>query len=485
MPAKHSRLINSVRSLVAITILGTIPGCATERLTNNYELGQLGRFEYRAPKPGMGGVVVGAPHGGTAPATATLARLISERTGAGFVAAYGFKSKQITVEHPVVRSNPHQPAVRELNGRQSVFAEFKQFVRRITDGTVALYVTIRPRPAGAGADRLEVVTSGFTLEEAEIIRLSYLAARDRVIGPSSIEKLPISLDPFEVIDGWAPGILHHGVLMLAERGLALRVPEKFLSGANLSVYREIFSAWVEDIKRVLYDKSLLVPKVEVTVMDLGRFDLVPSRKGIAGVAIGAPHGSYDEYTAEIVEQLGFRTGLATVIARGFTPTEADGWRINVNRPSEKNYLAPEFEINSPRSRKIFDAFKEIVFDAAGGDLRLYFDVHQYGYDKTIQIATVGIDTRQALRIKQAYQRIRDRLLNETAGIDRVDMLIEPVDQIEIGAWPAKYRGILSVARQSLHIELPLHSALRSRESRHLYISVIAELVEYVQKELAQ
>ena len=58
--------------------------------------------------------------------------------------------------------------------------------------------------------------------------------------------------------------------------------------------------------------------MEVTVMDFGRLDLIPSRKGIAGVVIGAPHGTYDEYTAEIVEQLGYRTGLATVIARGFS-----------------------------------------------------------------------------------------------------------------------------------------------------------------------
>jgi len=51
----------------------------------------------------MAGVVIGAPHGGTAPGTAALARLISDRAGAGFVAAYGFKSKQVSVEQPVVR----------------------------------------------------------------------------------------------------------------------------------------------------------------------------------------------------------------------------------------------------------------------------------------------------------------------------------------------------------------------------------------------
>jgi hypothetical protein len=216
---------------------------------------------------------------------------------------------------------------------------------------------------------------------------------------------------------------------------------------------------------------------------LGQFEYSEPEPNMGGVVIGAPHGTYDEFTAELVKEVGARTGLATVIARGFTPTETGSWRINVNRPSEKNYLAPEFEVNSSRARKIYLAFKEIVLKAAGGDLRLYFDVHQYGVDSMIQIATVGIDSRQALGIKRAYQRIRDRLFVEHAGIDRVELLIEPVDKIEIGAWPAKYRGILSVARKSLHIELPLHTALRGKENRNFYTRVMAELIKYAQQEL--
>jgi hypothetical protein len=150
------------------------------------------------------------------------------------------------------------------------------------------------------------------------------------------------------------------------------------------------------------------------------------------VVIGAPHGTYDEYTAEIVKRLGFRTGLAAVIARGFSPTEAGGWRINVNRPSEKTYLAPQFEVNSSRSRETYRAFREAVIDAAGGDLRLYFDIHQYG-GGSVQIATMGVSA-------------------------------------------AKAHGILSIARKSVHIELPLHSALRSEKSRDVYTRIVSELI---------
>ena len=170
---------------------------------------------------------------------------------------------------------------------------------------------------------------------------------------------------------------------------------------------------------------------------LGRFEFRGPAPRMMGVIIGAPHGSYDEYTAEIVKQLAFRTGLAAVIARGFTPTEADGWRINVNRPSEKTFLVPEIEIQSARSEEVYQTFKNLVFDAAGGDLFLYFDVHQYGRGESIQIATVGITTKQALRIKKNYQRIRDSHLKAGPETAAVELMIEPVDDVEIGAWPAK------------------------------------------------
>jgi hypothetical protein len=470
--------------LLIFALTGTLLGCAVaKRPVSRFEIDQLGHFEYSEPEPDMSGVVIGAPHGGTVPETAELARLISERTGAGFVAAYGFKSKRISVERPVVRSQPYQPVAREPAQRRSVFAELKQILRRVTHGNLDLYVGIRHRPAAEPLERLQVIASGFTYEEAEIIKRSYISVRDRVIGSREIDRLPIAVDPLEGLSWQAPGIVHHGVLLVAEKGLGLRIPEKFLGGANLRVYGEILAAWVQDIERLIRDNSQLVPQVEVTLTDLGRFDLIPSRKGIAGLVVGAPHGTYDEYTAELVKQLGYRTGLAAVIARGFTPTETGGWRINVNRPSEKNDLAPEFEVNSSRARKVYQAFKEIVLDAAGGDLRLYFDVHQYGVDSMIQIATVGLDSRQALGIKRAYQRIRDRLFVEDAGIDKVELLIEPVDKIEIGAWPAKYRGILGVARKGLHIEMPLHTALRSKENRDFYTRVMAELIKFVQQEL--
>jgi hypothetical protein len=430
----------------------------------------------------MVGVVIGAPHSGTAPGTAALARVISDRTGAGFVAAYGFKSQRVSVEQPVVRSNPQQPIPVEPSKRLSVFPELKKLLREISGGELDLYVALRPRHPRTAVEGIEVTASGFTFEEIQVVDRAFTEIRDRFIGASAVEKWPLLIAPVDRVNLVASGIRHHGVLMIAEKGISLRIPEKLLSGANLSVYGAVFSAWIKRLANLVHDDFRKIPRVQVRMMDLGRFDSIPARKGPVGVVIGAPHGTYDEYTAEIVKRLGFRTGLAAVIARGFSPTEAGGWRINVNRPSEKTYLAPEFEVSSGRSLEIYKAFRDTVIDAAGGNLRLYFDVHQYG-GSSIQIATVGVSAAQAQNLKRCYQQVRDRILAETPDIERVRLMIEPQDVVEIGAWPAKAHGILRLARKSVHIELPLYSALRGEKSRNLYTRIVAELIMHAVQEL--
>jgi hypothetical protein len=61
----------------------------------------------------------------------------------------------------------------------------------------------------------------------------------------------------------------------------------------------------------------------------------------------------------------------------------------------------------------------------------------------------------------------------------VELFIEPLDNVEIGAWPAKANGILGLAKKSLHIELPLHSALRTEVNREVYTTIFAELVKHI------
>jgi hypothetical protein len=91
---------------------------------------------------------------------------------------------------------------------------------------------------------------------------------------------------------------------------------------------------------------------------------------------------------------------------------------------------------------------------------------------------VGVSLEQARDIKAAYEEIRDRFLASDHRVAAVELLIEPMDDLEIGAWPAKANGILRVARKSLHFELPLHSMLRTPSSRNIYVKILAELFIY-------
>jgi hypothetical protein len=260
--------------------------------------------------------------------------------------------------------------------------------------------------------------------------------------------------------------------------MSLCPPERLLSGAARSLYANVFSTWIAEIHRIIQENPRGLQQADVELMDLGRFDLFHGGGATHGIVIGSPHGSYDEYTAELAQQISHDAGLPAVIATGFTPIEAAGWRINVNRPTEKSYLAPEFEIHSQRSEDVYRTFKDLVFKAARGELALYFDIHQYG-GRHIQVATVGIALEQAREIKRSYEKIRDRILVNSPGVDAVQFSIEPLDAIEIGAWPAKAQGILSVAKKSLHFELPLYTLFRTEKSRVLYAKILTELLKQI------
>ena len=218
-----------------------------------------------------------------------------------------------------------------------------------------------------------------------------------------------------------------------------------------------------------------LPTIHARVLDYGRIESIPSRNHWKGIVIGAPHGTFDEHTAELVKEVSLRTGLAAVIATGFTPTECRGWRINVNRPTESRYPLGEIEIHSKRADEVYRSFKEAVWEVAQNEPTVYIDIHQNGRQKDIEVATVGISKEQATLIKRAYRQIRDRVIGAAPGIASVDLLVEPRDSIEIGAWAAKTDGILSVAKKSLHFELPLYDTLRTSKARAAYTTILANL----------
>ncbi|MBI4489821.1 MAG: hypothetical protein HY694_12100, partial [Deltaproteobacteria bacterium] len=189
--------------------------------------------------------------------------------------------------------------------------------------------------------------------------------------------------------------------------------------------------------------------------------------------------SFDEYTAEMVKRLAYRTGIAAVIAKGFTPTEAGGWRINVNRPTEKTFPSEGLELHSQRAKQVYRAFEDLVLKASNGNLQVYIDIHQYNTGNKIQVATVGISREEARIIKMLYDEIRDKMLAHQSNVPAVELLIEPLNEVEIGAWAAKSEGILELAKKSLHFELPSHKVFITGEAREAYTGILADLLKEI------
>lgn len=450
-------------------------GCALHRPVEHENVPRLGRFEFRQAADGLEGVVIGAPHGKTDRNSDRLAKAFSDRTGAGLAIAYGFKSKRLGVSQPVVRSRPYPVSVSSPQ-RGSVFKEYKKVLRKAAKGETDLYIGVHRSSDKEMADRIEVATSGLTFEEAGALKEAYDQIRDQIIAGREAPSLIMAIEPLDRISWRVSGVKHHGVLLIAEKGVNIRLPQFSASESTEELYTEILSQWVDKVITFLRENPLRLPQIQVRLVDLGRFEMVESRKQLSGVVIGSPHGSYDEFTAEVVKRLSYRTGFAAVIAKGFTPTETGGARINVNRPTEKIPYSEEREVHSRRASETYRTFKDLVFEASSGGLDLYIDVHQYNTDSKIQVATVGISEREAKIIKKIYRGIRDQTLKKQSGIPAVELFIEPVDEVEIGAWAAKAEGILGLAKKSLHFELPSQKILMTDDVREAYTRILAALL---------
>lgn len=473
---KQDHRIASVGFLIMITVAAFIDGCTLNRPILQEQIEDLGRFEFRESTEGLEGVVIGAPHGRTDRNSDKIALAISDRTGAGLVTAYGFKFRRLSVTQPVVRSRPYRVSSPSTLERGSVFREYRRILHETAKGDLDLYIGVHRSSEKKAADRIEVASSGLTFEEAMALKEAYTQIRDQVIEGRQVPKLGMAIEPLDRISWRASSVKHHGVLLIAEKGLNLRMPQVLSPKPAEELYTEILSRWVDRAIKILRENPLGLPQIQVRLMDLGRFELLESRRRFAGVVIGAPHGSFDEYTAEMVKRLAYRTGIAAVIAKGFTPTEAGGWRINVNRPTEKTFPSEGLELHSQRARRVYGAFRDLVFEASSGDLKLYVDIHQYNTDSKIQVATVGISREEARIIKMLYDEIRDKMLAHQSNVPAVGLLIEPLDEVEIGAWAAKSEGILGVAKKSLHFELPSQKIFITPDAREAYIRILANLL---------
>jgi hypothetical protein len=257
------------------------------------------------------------------------------------------------------------------------------------------------------------------------------------------------------------------------------LPSVLTESRNKSVYREIITDSLRQAAQTAQNGALGLTETTVKQIPYGRIELTPARSALRGIVIAAPHGSFDWYTGELVEALSYRTSLPSVVTRGFTPTECDGWRIDVNRPTERRYPTGTIQRTTERAVKVYQQFKDMVMSASRGPLDLYIDMHQNGTEDDITVATLGITRAEAGMIKARYRQIRDDVISPTSHIRRVNLLIEPLDQVSIGAWAAKDHGILGLALKSLHFELPARHIFYGEPARQAYTKILAELIKSI------
>jgi hypothetical protein len=171
------------------------------------------------------------------------------------------------------------------------------------------------------------------------------------------------------------------------------------------------------------------------------------------------------------------TGFGLVVVTGYTHVDAVGRRYNVNRPTESAPGAPaRQEVETDAARVVYQTYRRRVAEAAQGPLRLYVEVHGNAGEASagrIEIATVGVSREDAWRLKTLLEMIRDARLAGEGDVPRLDVWMEPQDQLVYSASTAKEKGILGQTRLALHIELPRAARTTHREA---YTTVLADFL---------
>src|SRR6266581_3159652 len=223
-----------------------------------------------------------------------------------------------------------------------------------------------------------------------------------------------------------------------------------------------------------------VPKAAVSELE-GVSGRLSGTIGRPGVVVAAPHGISDARTADIVAELGRRTGFGVVIATGFNlepdTRELAGRRYQVNRPLEGTPGRPASEeVATESARQVYEAYERRVREVAQGPLTLYAEIHGNNHHDAmnrIEIATVGVDGAEAVRLRTLFELVRDAHLRVNRGAPHLEILIEPADTVRYAASGAKRDGILRLPQLALHIELP--KAART-EWRETYTAILADFL---------
>jgi hypothetical protein len=208
---------------------------------------------------------------------------------------------------------------------------------------------------------------------------------------------------------------------------------------------------------------------------------IAAQAGRPGLVVAAPHGTSDPRTGDIAAELARRTGFGLVVASGFAIEHDDGGmprrRYQVNRPLEgAPGRPPAEEIATDDARRVYEAYERRVREAAGGPLLFYAEIHGNNRGEAagrIEIATVGVDRDDALRLRTLLELIRDAHLRGEPQAPRLEVRVEPADPLTYAASGAKRVGILRLPARGLHIELPRPART---DWRGIYTGILADFL---------
>jgi hypothetical protein len=197
-----------------------------------------------------------------------------------------------------------------------------------------------------------------------------------------------------------------------------------------------------------------IPPVAARPRPEGHIAIRPGRAG----HVVASHGTADAGPGDIGDiaaEIARRTGFGLVVVSGFAAAPDNG---------------------RPAAREVSELYEQRVLQASQGPLRFYAEIHG-GHGTPcaapIEIATVGVDRELALRLRALAELIRDAHLRTRGEIDRVPVLIEPVDPLTDRAARTRRDGILRLPERALQIELP---RCARRDWREAYTAILADFL---------
>lgn len=254
-----------------------------------------------------------------------------------------------------------------------------------------------------------------------------------------------------------------------------RTPGRALERLNTPNARVVINA--EVLRRQSAQPNTPSNNCHPESLSLG-FGIMEFGAGTGSMTVVAPHGTFDQRTARLVQEIKERyPPLNYVIASGY---QEPGHRINVNRLTEIVSAGAEdgdaeesSEPETERALRVYNVFKDCVDQY---EQQYYVEIHGYPGTLTpyqIQVATVNITHAQAEQIRTIFNTRKQGILAA------YELKIEPVDNILLGAGSNKRRGMLSHCNNvCLHFEIP------RRPRQEANIEATADVMAAVLRDIA-